>query len=82
MSLNPVLQNEDLKKISVKSKKKTDKEFTSWLKRRKSGVSGIENFLKHRSQNIDNLIFSTWEVSKLSDKKDLSLFAVGGYGRK
>ena len=82
MTLNAVLQNEDLKKISAKSKKKADKEFIGWLKRRKSGVSGIENFLKNRSQNIDNLIFSAWKISKLSDKKDLSLFAVGGYGRK
>ena len=82
MTLNAVLQNEDLKKISAKSKKKADKEFIGWLKRRKFGVSGIENFLKNRSQNIDNLIFSAWKISKLSDKKDLSLFAVGGYGRK
>jgi len=82
MTLNAVLQNEDLKKISAKSRKKADKEFIGWLKRRKSGVSGIENFLKNRSQNIDNLIFSAWKISKLSDKKDLSLFAVGGYGRK
>ena len=82
MTLNAVLQNEDLKKISANSKKKADKEFIGWLKRRKSGVSGIENFLKDRSQNIDNLIFSAWKISKLSDKKDLSLFAVGGYGRK
>ena len=82
MTLNAVLQNEDLKKISAKSRKKADKEFIGWLKRRKSGVSGIENFLKDRSQNIDNLIFSAWKISKLSDKKDLSLFAVGGYGRK
>ena len=64
MSLNPVLQNEDLKKISVKSKKKTDKEFTSWLKRRKSGVSGIENFLRNRSQNIDNLILNRERLRK------------------
>ena len=82
MTLNAVLQNEDLKKISANSKKKADKEFIGWLKRRKSGVSVIENFLKNRSQNIDNLIFSAWKISKLSDKKDLSLFAVGGYGRK
>ena len=46
MTLNAVLQNEDLKKISANSKKKADKEFIGWLKRRKSGVSGIENFLK------------------------------------
>ena len=71
MTLNAVLQNEDLKKISAKSKKKADKEFIGWLKRRKSGVSGIENFLKDRSQNIDNLIFSAWKISKLSDKNCL-----------
>ena len=69
MTLNAVLQNEDLKKISAKSKKKADKEFIGWLKRRKSGVSGIENFLKGRSQNIDNLIFSAWKISSFQIKK-------------
>ena len=82
MSSNLVLNKQELKLTSLRSSKNADKEFAIWLENRKSGVSGIQNFLRRRSQNTDNLIFSIWEASNLSEKKDISLFAVGGYGRQ
>ena len=63
-------------------KKKVDKEFLIWLKERKSGVLGIDLFLKERSQRTDNLVSNLWKKSKLFDQDNLSLFAVGGYGRE
>ena len=82
MSSNLVLNKQELKLTSLRSIKNADKEFSIWLNHRKSGVSGIQDFLRRRSQNTDNLIFSIWEASNLSEKKDISLFAVGGYGRQ
>ena len=82
MSSNLILSTQKLRETSYLVEKNTDKEFISWLKKRKSGVSGIEFFLRERSQKIDNLILSTWKASNLFEKKDVSLFAVGGYGRE
>ncbi len=82
MSSNLILSTQKLRETSYLVGKNTDKEFISWLKKRKSGVSGIEFFLRERSQNIDNLILSTWKASNLFEKNDISLFAVGGYGRE
>ena len=82
MSSNLILSTQKLRETSYLVGKNTDKNFINWLKKRKSGVSGIEFFLKERSQNIDNLILSTWKASNLFEKKDISLFAVGGYGRE
>ena len=82
MSSNLILSTQKLRETSYLVGKNTDKEFISWLKKRKSGVSGIEFFLRERSQKIDNLILSTWKASNLFEKNDISLFAVGGYGRE
>ena len=82
MSSNLTLSTQKLRETSHIIRKNTDKKFISWLKKRKSGFSGIELFLRERSQNIDNLILSTWKASNLFEKKDISLFAVGGYGRE
>lgn len=82
MSSSLILSTQKLRETSYLAEKNTDKDFINWLKKRKFGVSGIEFFLKERSQNIDNLILSTWKASNLFEKKDISLFAVGGYGRE
>jgi len=82
MSSNLILSNQEIRKASILSKKNSDHEFINWLKKRKSGVSGIEQFLRNRSNSIDNLIYSTWVTSNLSEKENICLFAVGGYGRQ
>ena len=82
MSSNLILSNQEIRKASILSKKNSDHEFINWLKKRKSGVSGIENFLRNRSNSIDNLISSIWVTSNLSEKENICLFAVGGYGRQ
>ncbi len=82
MSSNLILSNQEIRKASILSKKNSDHEFINWLKKRKSGVSGIEQFLRNRSNSIDNLISSIWVTSNLSEKENICLFAVGGYGRQ
>jgi len=82
MSSNLILSNQEIRKASIQSKKNSDQEFLNWLKKRKSGVSGIENFLRNRSNTIDNLISSIWVTSNLSERENICLFAVGGYGRQ
>ena len=82
MSSNLILSNQEIRKASIQSKKNSDQEFINWLKKRKSGVSGIENFLRNRSNTIDNLISSIWVTSNLSERENICLFAVGGYGRQ
>ena len=82
MSSNLILSNQEIRESSILSKKNSDQEFRNWLKKRKSGVSGIENFLRNRSNSIDNLISSIWVTSNLSEKENICLFAVGGYGRQ
>ena len=82
MSSNLILSNQEIRKASILSKKNSDHEFINWLKKRKSGVSGIEQFLRNRSKSIDNLISSIWVTSNLAEKENVCLFAVGGYGRK
>ena len=82
MSSNLILSNQEIREASILSKKNSDQEFRNWLKKRKSGVSGIENFLRNRSNSIDNLISSIWVTSNLSEKENICLFAVGGYGRQ
>ena len=81
MSSNPALVSQKVINTFYNDKK-INKEFLNWLSKRKSSVSGIEFFLKERSQRTDNLILDLWKRSLLFDKKNLSLFAVGGYGRK
>ena len=82
MSSNLILSNQEIRKASILSKKNSDHEFINWLKKRKSGVSGIEQFLRNRSNSIDNLISSIWVTSNLFEKENICLFAVGGYGRQ
>ena len=82
MSSNLILSNQEIRKASIQSKKNSDQEFLNWLKKRKSGVSGIENFLRNRSNTIDNLVSSIWVTSNLSERENICLFAVGGYGRQ
>ena len=82
MPSNLILSNQEIREASILSKKNSDQEFRHWLKKRKSGVSGIENFLRNRSNSIDNLISSIWVTSNLSEKENICLFAVGGYGRQ
>ena len=82
MSSNLILSNQEIRKASILSKKNSDHEFINWLKKRKSGVSGIEQFLRNRSNSIDNLISSIWVTSNLAEKDNICLFAVGGYGRQ
>ena len=81
MSSNPALVSQKVINTFYNDKK-INKEFLNWISKRKSSVSGIEFFLKERSQRTDNLILDLWKRSLLFDKKNLSLFAVGGYGRK
>ena len=82
MSSNLILSNQEIRKATLLSKKNSDQEFINWLKKRKSGISGIEQFLRNRSKGIDNLISSIWVASTLSEKENICLFAVGGYGRQ
>ena len=82
MPSNLILSNQEIRKATLLSKKNSDKEFINWLKKRKSGISGIEQFLRNRSKGIDNLISSIWVDSTLSEKENICLFAVGGYGRQ
>ena len=82
MSSNLILSNQEIREASILSKKNSDQKFINWLKKRNSGVSGIENFLRNRSNSIDNLISSISVTSNLYEKENICLFAVGGYGRQ
>ena len=82
MSSNLILSNQEIRKASIQSRENSDQEFVNWLKKRKSGVSGIENFLRDKSNSIDNLISSILLTSNLSERENICLFAVGGYGRQ
>ena len=82
MPSNLILSKKEIRKASILSKNDSDQEFKKWLKKRKSGVSGIEQFLRDRSNNIDSLISSIWVTSNLAEKENVCLFAVGGYGRQ
>ena len=82
MPSNLILSKKEIRKASILSKNDSNQEFKKWLKKRKSGVSGIEQFLRDRSNNIDNLISSIWVTSNLAEKENVCLFAVGGYGRQ
>ena len=82
MSSGLILSNQEIRKASILSKNNSEQEFKKWLNKRKSGVSGIELFLRNRSNNTDSLISSTWVTSSLAEKENVCLFAVGGYGRQ
>ena len=82
MPSNLILSKKEIRKASILSKNDSNQEFKKWLKKRKSGVSGIEQFLRDRSNNIDSLIYSIWVTSNLAEKENVCLFAVGGYGRQ
>ena len=58
MPSNLILSKKEIRKASILSKNDSAQEFKNWLKKRKSGVSGIEQFLRDRSNNIDSLISS------------------------
>ena len=60
----------------------SEKDYRDWLKKRRGKISSIRKLLNERSKDIDQLISVIWESSNLSEKKDIGLFAVGGYGRQ
>ena len=82
MSLKPRHTNNLLKDILNKHLSSIDIDFQYWLENRLNKVSGIEAFLKERAEYADNLITTLWNGADLSKERDLTLFAVGGYGRK
>ena len=82
MPSNLILSNQEIQKATLLFKLNSDREFINWLKKRKSGISGIEQFLRNRSKGIDNLISSIWVASTLSEKDNICLFACGVYGRQ
>ena len=81
MSSN-ILSLDEFKLTSSNLRDKTSEEFNEWISRRKSSFRNIETFLKERSYKTDELISSVWKYHGLSNKEDLGIFAVGGYGRQ
>lgn len=71
-----------IKERSELLERNSEKEYKDWLKKRRPRISSIGRLLTRRSKDIDLLIGAIWQSSNLSNKKNLSLFAVGGYGRQ
>ena len=82
MPLGSQHNNHNLKSLFKKNKDFVDKNFEYWIKNKGINISEIKVFLRERANYTDNLILNYWNELNLSNEKDLSLFAVGGYGRK
>ncbi|HSG52008.1 MAG TPA: bifunctional uridylyltransferase/uridylyl-removing protein GlnD [Rheinheimera sp.] len=65
---------------SLESYKKHFSDFHDWLSRSFS-QHPVNTLVKERAKFIDHVLVQLWQHFGLSKSKDLSLIAVGGYGR-
>ncbi|GAA5219163.1 [protein-PII] uridylyltransferase [Corallincola platygyrae] len=56
-------------------------DFLTWLKAQYQAGESVNNLVLGRSRFVDALLSALWQRCGLDQVKDLSLIAVGGYGR-
>lgn len=62
--------------------KQSIEQFQSWLADAFHHDVDVALLLQARSHFIDQLLTQLWRYTQLSDYPDLSIIAVGGYGRQ